>query len=125
MNPPAGGQDPLVRLTSHAADELVAALAGEDEVGVRVDESRQDRPVLTVEIRQFEELTREFGKAAGPGHLSPSDRHRRIRNYAEEIPAGRVVGHEMPYPSEEQVSAHDSSMGIRTPRSPATSRARS
>ena len=60
--------DFLVTLASQAAGELVGAVAAKHEVGVAVDEPRDDGPTGAIEFRKVPELAQQVGFGPHPGN---------------------------------------------------------
>ena len=64
-NAAAAGRDLLVRHAVQTLHEFAGAVAGVDEMGVAVDESRRDEPALAVGVLRGGEIAGRFGSRAG------------------------------------------------------------
>jgi hypothetical protein len=123
-----GGQRLLVADPAQAGGELLGAVAGEHQVGVRVDEPGQDGMSTHVQPGGVRGDLQVGQAALGTGvHHGPSRRrHRPALDQPERpLPQGRVAGGELARPGQEEVHRHHVAPGRSRPRSRATARARS
>ena len=75
-DPTAGFEDLQIGRTLQSQREFMTAIPGENEMSMRVDESRDHRATLAVEGRQFAIALRQICFGAAPRHLAVTDGQR-------------------------------------------------